>query len=84
MFITSCMMAVVMFRIWKWNPTLASLAIGLFLVVDGAYFASNLTKFVDGGWFPAAGGRGRVRRADHLVDGRPPDARAAGRGCDAR
>jgi len=52
MFITSCMMAVVMFRIWKWNPTLASLAIGLFLVVDGAYFASNLTKFVDGGWFP--------------------------------
>jgi KUP system potassium uptake protein len=52
MFITSCMMAVVMFRIWKWNPAWASPVIGLFLLVDGAYFASNLTKFVDGGWFP--------------------------------
>ena len=52
MFITSCMMAVVTFRIWKWNPVWASAVIGLFLMVDGAYFASNLTKFVDGGWFP--------------------------------
>ena len=54
MFITSCMMAVVLFRIWKWNSLLASLVIGLFLVVDGAYFASNLTKFAHGGWFPLA------------------------------
>ena len=54
MFITSCMMAVVLFRIWKWNSVLASLVIGLFLVVDGAYFASNLTKFTHGGWFPLA------------------------------
>jgi KUP system potassium uptake protein len=52
MFITSCMMSVVLFRIWKWNELLASVVIGLFLLVDGAYFASNLTKFVDGGWFP--------------------------------
>ena len=52
MFITTCMMGVVMFRIWKWNPVFASPVIGLFLLVDGAYFASNLTKFVDGGWFP--------------------------------
>ena len=34
MFITSCMMAVVLFRIWKWNSLLASLVIGLFLAVD--------------------------------------------------
>ena len=52
MFITTCMMGVVMFRIWKWKPIWASLVLGLFLLVDGAYFASNLTKFVDGGWFP--------------------------------
>ena len=52
MFITSCMMAVVLFRIWKWNSVAASLVIGLFLLVDGAYFASNLTKFAHGGWFP--------------------------------
>jgi KUP system potassium uptake protein len=54
MFITTCMLAVVIFRIWKWNRILAGLAIGLFLAVDGIYFASNLTKFADGGWFPLA------------------------------
>ena len=52
MFITTCMMAVVLFRVWKWNPILAGAVIGLFFIVDTAYFASNLTKFVDGGWFP--------------------------------
>jgi KUP system potassium uptake protein len=52
MFITTCMIGVVMFRIWKWSPALASPVIGLFLTIDGIYFASNLTKFVDGGWFP--------------------------------
>ena len=52
MFITTCMMAVVLFRVWKWNTVIAGAVIGLFFVVDTAYFASNLTKFVDGGWFP--------------------------------
>jgi len=52
MFITTCMMAVVLFRVWKWNMFVASAVIGLFFVVDTAYFASNLTKFADGGWFP--------------------------------
>jgi KUP system potassium uptake protein len=52
MFITTCMLAVVLFRVWKWNPILAGLVIGTFFIVDTAYFASNLTKFVDGGWFP--------------------------------
>ncbi len=52
MFITTCMMAVVLFRVWKWNALLASAVIGLFFLVDTAYFASNLTKIADGGWFP--------------------------------
>jgi KUP system potassium uptake protein len=52
MFITTCMLAVVLFRVWKWNPILAGLVIGTFFIVDTAYFASNLTKFGDGGWFP--------------------------------
>lgn len=52
MFITTCMLAVVLFRVWKWNPILAGLVIGTFLIIDTAYFASNLTKFADGGWFP--------------------------------
>ncbi len=52
MFITTCMLAVVLFRVWKWPPVLAGLVIGIFFLVDGAYFASNLTKIADGGWFP--------------------------------
>lgn len=54
MFITTCMLAVVLFKVWKWHPILAGLVIGIFFIVDAAYFASNLTKFVDGGWFPLA------------------------------
>ena len=52
MFITTCMMAVVLFRVWKWNALIATAVIGLFFLVDTAYFASNLTKIADGGWFP--------------------------------
>ena len=52
MFITTCMLAVVMFKVWKWNPIFSGLVISSFLVIDAAYFASNLTKIADGGWFP--------------------------------
>ena len=56
MFITSCMLGVLVFTIWKWNRWAAGLLIGAFLIVDGAYFASNMTKIPDGGWFPLLGG----------------------------
>jgi KUP system potassium uptake protein len=52
MFITTCMLAVLLFQVWRWNRWLAGAATGIFLVVDGAYFSSNLTKIPDGGWFP--------------------------------
>lgn len=52
MLITSVMLGVMMVYVWKWNRVLAYAATGLFLVVDGAYFASNITKIPDGGWFP--------------------------------
>jgi KUP system potassium uptake protein len=52
MFITSCMIAVLMFRVWNINKLLAGALVALFVVIDGAYFASNLTKIPDGGWFP--------------------------------
>jgi len=52
MFITSCMLAVLLFTIWKWNRWASGLMVGSFLLVDGAYFASNITKIPDGGWFP--------------------------------
>ena len=52
MIITTLMLAVLIFQVWKWNRLLASLTIGLFLLIDGAFFASNLAKVADGGWFP--------------------------------
>lgn len=52
MIITTLMLAVLIFKVWKWNRLLAGLTIGLFLAVDGMFFASNVTKIADGGWFP--------------------------------
>jgi KUP system potassium uptake protein len=52
MFITACMLGVLTYAVWKWPPVLAVLATGVFLVIDGLYFASNVTKIPDGGWFP--------------------------------
>jgi KUP system potassium uptake protein len=52
MLITTMMLAVLVFLVWRWNKVLASATIGIFLVVDGTFFASNITKIPDGGWFP--------------------------------
>jgi KUP system potassium uptake protein len=52
MLITTAMLAVLIFQVWKWNRWLAGLVIGLFAVVDAIFFASNVTKILDGGWFP--------------------------------
>ena len=52
MFITTCMIAVLVLSIWKWSKLWAVPLLTVLLLVDGAYFASNLTKIPDGGWFP--------------------------------
>ena len=52
MLITTVMLGVLVFQIWKWNRVLATATIGTFFLVDLAYFASNITKIPDGGWFP--------------------------------
>jgi len=52
MLITTLMLSVLLFQAWRWNKLLAGLTIGTFLVVDGAFFSSNITKIPDGGWFP--------------------------------
>ncbi len=52
MFITACMVGILTFSVWKWHPLVATLVTGAFLIVDGLYFASNVTKIPDGGWFP--------------------------------
>jgi KUP system potassium uptake protein len=52
MFIDTCLLAVVLFSLWKWRPWLAIPLLALFFLVDIAYFGANLTKVPDGGWFP--------------------------------
>ena len=52
MFIDTCLLAIVVLTLWKWKWWYAIPLIGIFFVVDGAYFAANLTKVPDGGWFP--------------------------------
>jgi KUP system potassium uptake protein len=45
-------------RVWKWNP--AGDADQLtFLVVDLSFFAANLLKVAEGGWFPLLMGGAR-------------------------
>jgi KUP system potassium uptake protein len=50
--IDTLLMAVLLVGVWKWRWWYAAPVVVLFLIVDGAYFAANLTKVADGGWFP--------------------------------
>lgn len=50
--IDTLLMAVLLMGVWKWRWWYAVPVVVLFLIVDGAYFAANLTKVPDGGWFP--------------------------------
>ena len=52
MFIDNCLLAVVLFTLWGWKKRYALPLLALFFAVDLAYFAANLTKIPDGGWFP--------------------------------
>ena len=52
MLITTVMLSFLLFQVWHWNRWLASLTVGSFFLIDGIYFASNITKIPDGGWFP--------------------------------
>jgi KUP system potassium uptake protein len=52
MFIDTCLLAVVLFSLWKWNRWLAGGLLLVFFAVDTAYFAANLLKVPSGGWFP--------------------------------
>jgi len=52
MFIDTLLVAVLLLSVWKWQRWFTIPMLGIFLIVDGAYFASNLTKVPDGGWVP--------------------------------
>ena len=52
MSIDSVLIGFVLFSLWRWNKLGGGLLVAAFLLVDCAYFAANMTKVPDGGWFP--------------------------------
>ncbi|HKX78048.1 MAG TPA: potassium transporter Kup [Novosphingobium sp.] len=56
MLCTTMMLTVLVRRVWQWPAVLAYGLIAVFFVLDFAYFASNITKIPDGGWFPLCAG----------------------------
>ena len=83
MFIDGCLLAVVLLSLWRWSRWIALPLLALFFIVDIAYFAANLTKVPDGGWFPLVVGlliftmlttwaRGRRLLKDRMRDGAMP------------
>jgi KUP system potassium uptake protein len=52
MLIDGVLISVVLLNMWKWNRFATIGLLTLFFTVDGLYFAANLLKVPDGGWFP--------------------------------
>ena len=52
MVITAVLLYVVATERWKWPLPMALALTGTFLVIDLAFFGSNLLKFLQGGWLP--------------------------------
>jgi KUP system potassium uptake protein len=52
MSITTVLALVYMYGVRRWNPGLAALLFGFFLTIDLAFFAANMLKIEEGGWFP--------------------------------
>ena len=50
--ITTCLITVVARHRWHLSWWVVGPVAVLFLVIDGSFFAANLTKFDHGGWFP--------------------------------
>jgi len=53
MLVTSLLLFIVMWKLWKWNVYLSMLVIVPLFTIDLAFFLANLAKFEQGGWVPA-------------------------------
>ncbi len=54
MVITSVLYFMVLRHRWGWNLIGASALVGVFLIVDLAFFSANIVKIAHGAWFPLA------------------------------
>jgi KUP system potassium uptake protein len=56
-FLCTSMLATIVFRRqYHWSRTATVVVFGFFFIIDGLFFASNLTKVPEGGWVPLAFG----------------------------
>jgi KUP system potassium uptake protein len=56
MTIDTILIAFVMLLIWQWRKAVVAVVIGLLLWIDFSFFAANIVKIPEGGWFPIAMG----------------------------
>ena len=52
MMIDTILAFIVVHALWKWDWLKAAAFLAFFVVVDFAFFSANVTKVLDGGWFP--------------------------------
>jgi KUP system potassium uptake protein len=52
MVITTLLASVVFMEIWRWSKLKTYLVVGIFLIIDVAFFSANALKIPDGGWVP--------------------------------
>jgi KUP system potassium uptake protein len=52
MVLTTLLLHVVSREVWGWSRTRATLVVAGFLVIDLSFFAANIVKIPQGGWFP--------------------------------
>jgi KUP system potassium uptake protein len=83
MLIDTCLLSVVLFKLWNWPIYYSVPLLALFFIVDGAYFLANMTKVPSGGWFPLLVGfviftflttwsKGRQLMIDRMREGAMP------------
>ena len=83
MMIDTLLLAFVIFMLWRWSLWQGILVVSVLLLVDLAFFAANITKIANGGWFPLAIGvaafiflvtwkKGRALLAARLHEGAMP------------
>lgn len=52
MLATSALLFIALREIWHWSVLRTGSIIGIFLIIDSAFFTANLSKFMEGGYIP--------------------------------
>jgi KUP system potassium uptake protein len=56
MLVTTILLTVVARRLWGWSQSLTIVVMGFFFLIDLVFFAANIVKIPQGGWFPLLAG----------------------------